>query len=151
MLSFRVKSSKWHLFLLRLLLNKLKPSPLLQVNTDFVFSPPQPWNTASRHFLQRRGKIITFSSFLKLYLTRTMIWIYTDEFVDYRVYKEASKKSAIRCKFAYFLHHTDMLLCALRRPQTFPRGSSLLSVYYKRRAANARIFFFVSLFCFLNP
>lgn len=141
-------------FFLRLILNTLKPSPLLQVNTDFVFSPPQPLNTTSRHFVQRRRKKNNQSSrsFLKLDLTRTMIWIYTDEFVDYRVHKEASKNLQFDANLLFFIILTCFLgePCALRRLQTFPRGSSLICVYYKRRAANAGIFFFV-LFCFLNP
>lgn len=83
---------------------------------------------------------------LKLYWTGTMIWIYTDEFVDYRVCTEASGNLQFNANLFFFLLHTDMLLggpCALRRLQMFPRGSFLISVYYKRRAANARIFFFL--------
>ena len=82
-----------------------------------------------------------------------MIGIYTDEFVDYRDYKEASKNLQFNANLLLFFHHTDMLLeelCALRRLQPFPWGSSLRSVHYKRRAVNAGIFFFFVLFfvCF---
>lgn len=115
-LSFWVKSSKWHLFLLRLILNTPKPSPLLQVNTDFVFSSPQPLNTASRHF-QRREKKNLFALFLNStwhgrWSGSTPMNLLT------RVYKEASKKSAIQCKFAFFFffssywHASRRTLCS---------------------------------------
>lgn len=66
-----------------------------------------------------------------------------------RVYTEASENLPFNANLLFFLHHTDMLLgelCALRRLQMFPRGSSLISVHYKRRAANAGIFFFLFYF-----
>lgn len=105
-LSFGVKSTKWHLFLLRLILNMLNPSPLLQVNTDFPFSPS---SLSLKHKCQltfppktkKRGENDSCRSSLKLCWTGTMIWIYTDECVDYSLYRGVWK-SAIQCKFAFF-------------------------------------------------
>lgn len=51
---------------------------------------------------KKKGKNHSFCSFLKLYLTGTMIWIYTDEFVDYRVYTEASGNLQFDANLLFF-------------------------------------------------